>query len=125
MTDRKRSKGSGYVVGYGRPPKSTQFKAGQSGNPRGRPKGARSIGAILRDVIKRRIVVTENGRTRRIPVLEVMLHRLTNDAMRNDQSAMKFLLLLMDRYAEKSESGPHLEEVLAEDQAILSRYLKV
>ncbi len=26
-------------IGYGRPPKHTRFKAGQSGNPKGRPKG--------------------------------------------------------------------------------------
>jgi Family of unknown function (DUF5681) len=76
MPNRKGPKGSGYVVGYRRPPKSTQFKTGKSGNPRGRPKGARSVGAVLRDVIQQRIAVTENGRTRRIPALEVMLRRL-------------------------------------------------
>jgi hypothetical protein len=27
-------------VGYGRPPMMTRFRPGQSGNPRGRPKGA-------------------------------------------------------------------------------------
>ena len=27
-----------YSVGYGRPPKSTQFRRGRSGNPKGRPK---------------------------------------------------------------------------------------
>ena len=29
-----------YEVGYGRPPKSGQFKKGQSGNPKGRPRNA-------------------------------------------------------------------------------------
>ena len=29
-------------VGYGRPPATTRFKPGKSGNPRGRPKGARN-----------------------------------------------------------------------------------
>ena len=28
-----------YTVGYGRPPRKTRFKKGQSGNPRGRRKG--------------------------------------------------------------------------------------
>ena len=27
-----------YEIGYGKPPKQTRFKPGQSGNPRGRPK---------------------------------------------------------------------------------------
>lgn len=124
MASRRRSKGSDYVVGYKRPPKPTQFKTGKSGNPRGRPKGARSVGAVLRDVIRQRIAVTENGRTRRIPALEVMLRRLANDAMRNDPRAMKLLLSLIDRYAEAPESEQYLEEVLAEDQAILSQYLR-
>jgi hypothetical protein len=31
--------GGGYTIGYGMPPQSTQFRPGQSGNPRGRPKG--------------------------------------------------------------------------------------
>ena len=31
-----------YEVGYGKPPKSTQFKPGRSGNPKGRTKGSRN-----------------------------------------------------------------------------------
>jgi hypothetical protein len=31
-----------YEVGYGRPPKGSQFTPGRSGNPKGRPKGARN-----------------------------------------------------------------------------------
>ena len=30
-------------VGYGRPPLTTRFKPGESGNPRGRPKGSKSL----------------------------------------------------------------------------------
>ena len=31
-----------YEVGYGKPPKDSRFKLGQSGNPNGRPKGSRN-----------------------------------------------------------------------------------
>jgi len=30
---------SEYKIGYGKPPKSSQFKRGKSGNPKGRPRG--------------------------------------------------------------------------------------
>jgi Family of unknown function (DUF5681) len=113
-----------HAIGYGRPPKATQFKKGQSGNPKGRPKGSRPIGAVLQEILGQRIAVTENGRTRRLPALEVMLRRLANDAMRNEPVALKLMLSLFDRYGESPEAGIRLDEVLAEDKAILANYIK-
>ena len=104
MPDRKSSGTSNYVVGYRRPPKATQFAAGKSGNPKGRPKGSRSVGAVLKDVLQQKIAVTENGKTRRIPALEVMLRRLANDAMRSDPHAIRLLFPLIDRYSDSPEA---------------------
>lgn len=118
----KRAK-STYSVGYGRPPKVTQFKKGKSGNPRGRPKGSRSVGTLLQEILGQRIAVTENGRTRRIPALEVMLRRLANDAMRNDAVALKTVLMMVDRYGEAPGSQIKLDEMLEEDRAILANFL--
>jgi len=112
-----------YTVGYGRPPRATQFKKGKSGNPRGRPKGSRPVGAILQQILAQRIAITENGRTKKMPALEVMLRRLANDAMRNDPTALKTVLMLVDRYGESGESQIKLDELLAEDQAILANFL--
>ncbi len=122
MASRKRK--SEHVVGYGRPPKATQFKKGKSGNPKGRPKGSRPIGAVLQEILGQRIAVTENGKTRRLPALEVMLRRLANDAMRNEPVALKLMLSLFDRYGESAEAGIRLDEILAEDKAILANFLK-
>jgi hypothetical protein len=116
---------SSQSVGYRRPPKATQFKKGKSGNPRGRPKGSRNVGAVLRDVIDQKIQITENGKIRHLPALEVMLRRAFNDAMRSGPGAQKFFFSLIDRYADLNESAdvPEIDEVLAEDQEILARYL--
>lgn len=126
MRSRKTTTSSKNDVGYRRPPKATRFKKGKSGNPRGRPKGSRDIGNVLLDVTRQKIPVTENGRTRRMPALEVMLRKLTNEAIQNDQGALKLLLTLMERYADLTETTivPKRDEVLAEDQEILERYLK-
>ncbi|MDB5317781.1 MAG: hypothetical protein JWO26_370 [Rhodospirillales bacterium] len=42
-----------YKVGYGRPPQGTRFKKGQSGNPKGRPKGAVDMGSVFQRVVAR------------------------------------------------------------------------
>lgn len=123
MRDRKRSKPPNYTVGYRRPPKATQFEKGVSGNPRGRPKGSRTVGAVLQDILRQKIAVTENGRTRRLPALEVILRRLANDAIRSEPRALKLLLALYDRYGESPETDLRLDEILAEDREILSNFL--
>jgi Family of unknown function (DUF5681) len=126
MRSRKGSGSSKKEIGYRRPPRATQFKKGESGNPRGRPKGSRNIGKVLLDVTGQKIAVTENGRTRRMPALEVMLRRLASDAIKNDQGALKLFFSLVDRYADLTETvvAPNIDDVLAEDREILERYLK-
>ena len=115
MAKQKSSKPANYVVGYRHPPKATQFTAGKSGNPKGRPKGSRPVGAVLQDIIQQKVPVTENGKTRRIPVLEVMLRRLANDAMRSDQSHQTFAFLARSLWRIARIQGP-LGEMLAEDR---------
>ncbi|WP_319797359.1 DUF5681 domain-containing protein [Nitrobacter sp.] len=123
MRKPKRSKPASYAVGYRRPPKASQFEKGVSGNPRGRPKGRRTVGALLQEILGQKIAVTENGRTRRLPALEVILRRLVNDAMRSEPRALKLLLALYDRYGESPESDLRLDEILAEDREILASFL--
>ena len=110
-------------VGYGRPPKAHRFAPGRSGNPKGRPRGVRRVGAILQEVIRQKVAVTESGKTRRVPAIEGMLRRLVNDALRGDSSAVKLLLSLVDRYGDSHEATIKLADMLAEDREILARYL--
>lgn len=63
MTKSKRSRkahaknaGGGYDVGYGKPPKETQFEPGHSGNPKGRPKGAQNADTLARKILSRIIL---------------------------------------------------------------------
>lgn len=122
MPKRKTTRSTDYV-GYRHPPKNARFKPGKSGNPKGRPRGTRSVTAMLQDVTGRRISFTENGKTRTAPMLEVILHRLSNDAARGDPRAVKTLFSLVNQYGQSPEANTSFDEMLAEDREILERYM--
>lgn len=111
-------------VGYRRPPKRSQFKPGQSGNPRGRPPGVKSLSDIVRKIVGQKVTVTENGRQRRVPRLEAILLRAAGEASRGDARALRLLLQLTERYGESAQSPTERETMAAEDIAILRRYLR-
>src|SRR5260370_28213794 len=73
-----------YEVGYKKPPTHSQFKKGQSGNPRGRPRRAKNLGTILGEALDERVPVTENGRHCKITKADVMLKQLVNPAAQGE-----------------------------------------
>ena len=93
---------SDYEVGYGRPPKHTRFKKGQSGNPRGRPKGRKNRGSVVREAIEREVTIRENGKTRKVTVFEALVESMVSKALKgsiNDQ--IKLIGLIEKHVPEK------------------------
>ena len=79
-------------VGYGKPPKATQFTKGQSGNPRGKPKGAKSMSTVARELLDGEIAITRNGRVKRITRREAIALAQFNKAVDgNVQSARQLV----------------------------------
>ena len=85
----------GYEVGYGRPPKETQFRKGQSGNPKGRPKGSMSIGLRLEDALNEKVEVRDSNRIRKMAKVDVMIQGLIARAMKGDQQAVSTMMRLL------------------------------
>ena len=85
-----------YEVGYGRPPISTRFPKGQSGNPTGRPKGTKNIATCVHNALQQRITVREGGKVKRRTKADVIARTAVIKAMKGD---LKPLLALktMDR----------------------------
>ena len=71
-----------YEVGYGKPPKSGQFKKGQSGNPKGRRKGTKNTGAMVKKIMDQKITITVNGRNRSVSVKEAAVQKLAVTALK-------------------------------------------
>ena len=84
---------SGYKVGPGRPPLHTRFKKGQSGNPGGR--STKSLAALLADALNETVVVTIDGRRRKITKREAIVTQMVDKSASADLRATKMLIDMM------------------------------
>jgi hypothetical protein len=112
---------SDFEVGYGRPPPTHQFRPGQSGNPRGRPKGSKNEALILRELLHRRIEVRERGRVRKVSVLEAILLRFAEDALKGNTKSAAFLF---NRYAGVRTEEAVDSRVNDDDQKVLDAFIR-
>lgn len=113
-----------YQVGFGKPPKQTRFRKGQSGNPKGRPRGAKNFSTIMKEELQQRVLVRENGRQKSIPKLRAIAKQLVNRAASGDHRAIR---TLMDYDAgEQKRAGalpPPDERQNETDQAVIAGLL--
>ena len=119
-----RSSVRNYEIGKGRAPKATRRKPGQSGNPNGRPKGAKNPATMAKAELSRKVAATVSGRKRQMTVAEIAYRRLGDKAMAGDQKAFAFLLMLANNI-EPSETGSTDSVTTPEqDLAIIADYFK-
>ena len=105
-----------YEVGYARPPKETQFKPAQSGNPRGRPKGTKNLKTDLQEELREQVVVREGERSRKVSKQRAFLMALMAKSLKGDVRAANTLLSMIWRLTDTGEGAPEIEEPLHEDE---------
>jgi hypothetical protein len=105
-----------YEVGYGRPPSHTRFQKGRSGNPKGRPKGARNFGTELQEALGQTVLVREGGVARRVTRRGAVVLSLLAKALKGDVRAAA-LLIAAEQRADAAKQGAPDGEALSADEA--------
>jgi hypothetical protein len=111
-----------YEVGYGKPPRDTRFKEGQSGNPRGRPPGAKNLKTLLSEALNEPVVVAENGGHRKITKRQAIITQLVNRSATADLRAIKILLdMLRDIESQTEPASPETAAFTAADEKVIEQ----
>ena len=97
--DLKTGQGKAYDVGYGKPPKATQFKKGQSGNSGGRPRKKETERIDVISVIEQPISVKIDGAKRSMHPYDAGVRQLTRRALQERKTrALIDLLKLFEAH---------------------------
>jgi uncharacterized protein DUF5681 len=97
------SPGASYRVGYGKPPKQHQFQPGQSGNSKGRPKGAKNTSTLLREILDGKIDLRTGASVRKVSLREAILLRIAQSALKGEIKSAHFLLQRYDAETAQAE----------------------
>lgn len=111
-------------AGYSRPPLSGRFKPGQSGNPKGRPKGSRNLKTDLTSMMKRRVQIREDGQQRMVSRQELVLLRLFERAAKGDTKACTQLFSMIMKFEPKEASNVDGVIITEHDQEIIADFLR-
>jgi hypothetical protein len=102
-----------YEVGFGKPPRETQFKPGNQVGRRGRPKGSKNLATIVAEQAAAPILVKQGDKQRYMSKLEVAISQMMNKAAAGD---MKALTVFFDLFRKISPLQPSAQEAAVLDQ---------
>jgi hypothetical protein len=116
---------SGEAVGYCNPPRTTRFKKGVSGNPKGRPKGSLNVAAAFTRTLLEKVVINEHGQRKTVTKLEAALKQMVNRAVSGDLRAFHQLVdLARDAEAKHNATSAQNPEFGKFDREVIDDVLK-
>src|SRR5215469_2130 len=95
-----------YEVGYRKPPRSSQFSKGKSGNPKGRPRGSRNLKTDLLEELGSKVIVKEGSKRRSLTKQQALLKRLVERGFGGDHKAIALLFGLKAQYERADGAVP-------------------
>ena len=109
--------------GRARPPKRSQFKKGQSGNPAGRPKKTPSFKADLAAELRQKICISQEGGKQTISKQKAFCRTLVDAAIKKDIRAINALLACMRYFGVGAEEEETTESIDLSDLDLLETYV--
>jgi hypothetical protein len=109
-------------VGFGKPPKHSQFKPGVSGYPKGRPKwkDRGTLNEMIGKELYRPVRISQNGQTLSLPAMQVALRRLVRMGAEGHTKSVESMLKIALDHSEtvaEFEKG-RISKMTAEERAI-------
>ena len=112
------------MTGYKRPPRSTQFQKGHSGNPKGRPKGSGNFKTDLLQVMGQTVFITENGQRQAVSGRKAVAIKWLHDALHGDRKAFANLTAHLLKHDFDADTRPEAEPVSENDRIIIEDFLR-
>lgn len=97
-----------YDVGYGKPPEHTRFKKGVSGNPKGRPRGAKNkskiaeLATMVMQEGQREVEVNERGKAVKMSQMEAIVRSTHVHAIKGRPSSQRLAIQLYKEATEET-----------------------
>ena len=110
------------AVGYKHPPRAHQFRPGQSGNPSGRPKGARNFRSELREELSEVVTVRDGEREIQVSKQRALIKSLVAAAIEGNQRAAASVLAICVRMLADADDDEAIEDV--GDREIVEAFTK-
>ncbi|HUS98513.1 MAG TPA: DUF5681 domain-containing protein [Hyphomicrobiaceae bacterium] len=111
-----------YEVGFGKPPKHTQFKPGTTGNAKGRPKGSKNLKTDLLEELSEKIAIKQDGTPMTVSKQKALLKALMAQAIQGDTKSATVVLNLVLKLLQEEQTEVEAIDLTAADMQILQQF---